>query len=154
VGSAVRIGSRFAFVDAHKLGFREHAFAPDLHPSLATTPARRMTLPLSQYRKTNLPGFGLQAHPDAQLRLNSLTVDRDLYRHLRDTVHLLLLDLDYPATSVEVTLQCESIEVAQQPVALDEHGVGLAEFSGLPVGNYQVTRLDDPLSDCCRFQVA
>ena len=150
----VQVGSRFVFLDTNQLVPEPFDFDTGLHPAIAAGQLGRMTIGLSSFHRTKLPGIAFRAVEDPKLHLYSLTTDRDLYRYLHDVVNVLVIDLKHPGTDVAVTLESAGTPYAQQTVSLDESGVGIAQFPELPVGSYRVSCKVDSLDDYCSFQVA
>ncbi|MEM1069766.1 MAG: hypothetical protein AAGI63_12775, partial [Planctomycetota bacterium] len=171
LATGVYVGDHFAFVDLDLVDQEKVNFASSLHPILqdfellgderpVESTERRLTIPISPIEKLSLPGVDVEAAHSPSLCLRSLTCDRDLYRQGSDETNVLVVDLGFAGSDVQIALllgdsDSTQIEFEQRQVHLNKSGMAIVHFEDLPIGKYQVVRADlADDSDQCEFTVA
>src|SRR5579885_1157193 len=152
LGDAALVGDWFVFVKASWL------VRSGMAGLLAASGVEKMQVkPAIFFRgeEMTLPGAKIAAKKLPRPSLVSLTSDKMLYRANRDTVRLLLADLQHTNEPVRLRLRLSGNPYADYPVTLDEYGLCLWSMQGLPEGEYEAAMVaGESESDPCRFEVA
>lgn len=152
LGDAALVGDWFVFVKASWL------VRSGMAGLLAASGVEKIQVkPAIFFRgeEMTLPGAKIAAKKLPRPSLVSLTSDKMLYRANRDTVHLLLADLQHANESVRLRLRLSGNPYADYPVTLDEYGLCLWSMQGLPEGEYEAVMVaGESEAAPCRFEVA
>lgn len=153
--SGIRVGPRFLFLDRERAEPAWMKQVIEAHPELAASPRQRCTIPLPSEATLVIGSQRFQAAVDPCVSLRCVTVDRDLYRHRTDIVHVLVVDLDRPGQLVPILIRSTNSALEAQMVQLDENGLGLARVGDLPIGQYEISFTDGGYQGpVCSFRVA
>ena len=152
LGQFIKVGHAFAFVD-HRAAEQKGLSKKDA----AKLAARRKDpiIPLFGDETVELPGVRLRPVDLPQLRLASITSDKQIYREGCDTVHLFALDIDASAGDRPLEVHSGGAVFARRNVRLDDCGCGALALGELPAGEYEVRWQQAPADEpSCQFTVA
>ncbi|MCB9639000.1 MAG: hypothetical protein H6727_08880 [Myxococcales bacterium] len=85
-----------------------------------------------------LPGVRVQRRQIPRRGLASLWTDRPRYLEQQDTVRVVIFDPIAKGKEITLRLFESGHKVGEQPVSVDEFGIGLTALQGLPAGHYQL----------------
>jgi len=141
-------GRAFAFLKKGAGSCRGLAWLDD-------APPRHRVISLLGTTDIQLPGISVRPLALPPLSLTSITSDRSLYYQKRDTVRLLVLDLQRPHRRRRLSVRHNGEDYTTIEADLDDRGAATALLQDLPAGKYEVAWQGAADSDpACAFTVA
>lgn len=146
----VLIGNAFAFLDSNALKENDLSWLAKL---LGHKPGTSLIVPIAGPGTMALSGLKIAPLKLEQFFLKSIVSDKNLYRHGKDTINLLVLSPTTPNSSVVVLLKCNGAVVSRHEVELGKNGQGSLKLRDLLVGDYQLA-FEGKDEAACQFMVA
>ncbi len=146
----VLIGNAFAFLDSNALKDSDLSWLAKL---LGHKPGNSLIVPIAGPGAITLSGVKIAPLKLEQFFLKSIVSDKNLYRHGKDTINLLVLCPTTPNSTVVASLKSSGTVVSKHEIELGRNGEGSFKLRDLLVGDYQLY-FDGQEEPACEFMVA
>lgn len=146
----VLIGNAFAFLDSNALKDSDLSWLAKL---LGHKPGNSLIVPIAGPGTITLSGLKIAPLKLEQFFLKSIVSDKNLYRHGKDTINLLVLCPTTPNSTVVASLKSSGTVVSKHEIELGRNGEGSFKLRDLLVGDYQL-HFDGQEEPACEFMVA